>query len=86
MTKKLRANPPTVSVPDLKVEEVVAVRRALANYLGLMACGELEGQQPGVDNPWSKSYVRAEMKRCRDLMDGAFAVAWTWESDSKKRR
>jgi hypothetical protein len=85
MSKKLRANPPKVSVPELKVEEVVAVRRALANYLGLMACGELEGQQPEADGPWSKSYVRAEMKRCNDLLDGAFAVAWTWESGTKKK-
>jgi len=78
MGKKCKAVPPTVSIPRLKVEEVVAVRRALANYLGIMDRGELEGQQPGFDTPWSKAYVRAEMRRCERLLEGAFAATWEW--------
>jgi len=86
MAKKLRAVPPTVSVPDLGVEEVVAVRRALANYVGLMRREELEGQQPDCDHRWSKAYVRAEIRRCEALMQGAFAVTWEWEPASRAAR
>jgi hypothetical protein len=78
MAKKYKAVPPKVSIPTLKVEEVVAVRRALANYLGIMDRGELEGQRRDFDPPWSKAYVRAEMRRCEKLLEGAFAVAWEW--------
>lgn len=84
MAKKYKAVPPVVGNPKLKVEEVVAVRRALANYLGIMERGELEGQQPDFDTPWSKAYVRAEMRRCEKLLEGAFAVQWEW-APAKKR-
>jgi len=85
MAQKYKAVPAKVSIPKLKVEEVVAVRRALANYLGIMARGELKGQQPDCDHPWSKAYVRAEMRRCESLLDGALAVSWEWVPASKKR-
>jgi hypothetical protein len=80
------AVPPAVVIPELKVEEVVAVRRALANYLGIMDRGELEGQQPDCDNPWSEDYVQAEIRRCENLLAGAFAVKWEWVTDDKQRR
>ena len=79
MAQKLRPVPSSISIPKLKVEEVVAIRRALANYIGIMERGELEGQQPDFDSPWTKSYVRSEIRRCDRLLAGAFAVKWEWE-------
>jgi hypothetical protein len=84
MAKKYKAVPPVVSIPKLKVEEVVAVRRALLNYLGIMDRGELEGQQPDCDAPWSKAYVRAEIRRCERLLEGAFAATWDWVDEDEK--
>jgi hypothetical protein len=61
---------------DLSVNETITVRRALLNFIGLMESGQLEGQQPDADNPWSDEYVEAEIARCQSLLNEPFAASW----------
>lgn len=56
--------------------EIVAIRRALANYIGLMDAGALEGQQGPANTQWTEKYVAQERRRCCDLLDGQFRVTW----------
>lgn len=60
----------------LEQADVVCVRRALMNYVGLMEDGALEGQSDPDNELWTEEYVAQEIERCHRLLEGAFKVTW----------
>lgn len=66
----------TPRVVRVRRAEIVAIRRALANYIGLMDAGMLEGQQDPDNTQWNERYVEQEKRRCRTLLDEQFRVTW----------
>lgn len=66
----------TPRVVRVRRAEIVSIRRALANYIGLMDAGMLEGQQDPDNTLWNERYVEQEKRRCRTLLDEQFRVTW----------
>lgn len=61
---------------SLDTEQVIAIRRALMNYISLMQEGALSGQQDPDNDLWTEEYVEGEIDRCQDLLDDQFRVTW----------
>lgn len=61
---------------DLTKEQIICIRRALMNYIGLMQEGALSGQQDPDNDLWTEEYVEQEVARCRALLENVFPVTW----------
>ena len=76
MAKKTEPAKSKTHTAKVSRNEIVAIRRALMNYIGLLKDSALEGQQDPENELWTEQYVKQEIARCRALLDGQFRVTW----------
>lgn len=54
---------------NLNRNEIVVVRRALMNYIGLIDNGMLDGQQDPDNDLWTEDYASIEMALAKRLLN-----------------